>query len=203
MLEQIETILKSNWSSVWFANNTFINPKFKNNEPMLNLNALADNLVLVLVARHSESASSQNNEPGSFANFFNETSNRKQRGLLRDLLVDRTNMPVYMYDELVYNTTLDRDQLYLMYMEEESATAGRQDASFDKAYRTAFLHRVFCNKAKFDRLVQVNLSKPKKDADKDKATMQAHFCNMTGKFSNFFVLTFFREKIVQSWHFLL
>jgi hypothetical protein len=181
MLGRIETILKSNWSSAWFANNTFINPKFKNDAPVVNLNALTDRLVQVIVARHlsNQPSSSQTNRP--IADLFADSFENNNQKRLKGLLVDKSGMSDSLYDELIHNTTIDQNELYSIYMQESTESGSLANSSFDKSRRTAFLRHVFCDKAKFDKLVKVNVNKTQEQADADKSAMQAHLCNMTGK----------------------
>src|SRR5579883_2318727 len=58
MLEQIDKILKSNWSSSWFqktssssssSSSSQIGPKFKNEQPTNNLNTMSDQVLKILL----------------------------------------------------------------------------------------------------------------------------------------------------------
>jgi hypothetical protein len=195
MLQQIETILKSNWSSEWFdpegnGDNTFINPKFKSSQPVVNLNKLTDKLVEMLVLNSRQST---NSDRVTLASLFKQpqsqpsgspTSGQKNEKRLRELLIHQTAMPDYLYEELVQNATIDRETLYSSYMDDQdkSSAPGNQSAmSFDKSHRTAFLHGLFCDPVRFNKLVQLNLNKSAEETAADKQAMQRHLCNMSSE----------------------
>jgi ATP-binding cassette, subfamily A (ABC1), member 2 len=173
MLQQIEVILKSNWSREFFKDSKSPAAKFQNNEPSANLNRLTDKLVETLVLG---STSRKNSDPTAFTlkSLINKNDNR-----LRRLLVDKASMPGYIYDELEQNATFNRDAAYSSYTED--STSQNETVSFDKPHRTSFLHKLFCDKEKFDKIVELHVNKSAEDTAKDKRIMQRHLCNMTGE----------------------
>ena len=171
MLEQIETILKSNWSSTWFANNTFISPKFQNNEPAVNLNKLTETLLQVFMPFGDNKTQSK---PSSSS--FSSSSSASNEASLRRLFVDQIQLPSDLYDELIHNTTVDRSELYNYYLEEYPAILSKNN---NKPERIRLLRGAFCNKDRFDKILQLHANKSADQTRLDKERMRTHMCNMS------------------------
>lgn len=166
MLIQIEKILKSNWSSTWFQNNTssFISPTFQ--KPMSNLNKLTDNLMAAYFLKtHPDSRqSNQSSSEISLSSVF-----AKHNEKLADLFLNQIKLPKSLYDKLTHNLSIDRDELYKLYYEEKSV-----NGSFDKPERVKLLRSLFCNRTIFDRVIRLNGS-----SDEEKTQMQRELCGMS------------------------
>lgn len=158
MLQQIDKILKSNWSTEWF-NDEKLSDQY--DLPIQNLNKLTDQLNLVI----SQFKTTKNNQSDKLSLKLN--TNNKDK--LADLLVHRSNMSEDLFNESVSNTSIDLDELY-DYLHSDSFKNDGNRSRVDQ------MHKLFCDKQKFTKIVHVG-----NDAQNmnNSNLLQTFLCNMT------------------------
>jgi hypothetical protein len=184
MLEQIDKILKSNWSSSWFQKSSSqISPKFKNAQPTNNLHSMSDQVLKILLNNSIYSSSGNNNnknsnaadsEPSLNLNYVSlKTSpsssssnsievnmgavNRNEHDKLHNMLVTKSGMPEPLFDKFVHsNVTVESDELKLFLIEQLVDFSNPLSASRDK--RVVLMNRLFCDRNRFVKIVHIRSS---------------------------------------------
>lgn len=180
MLEQIDKILNSNWSTSWFQS-SHISPKFKQEMPSNNLNYLSTQVMHVLLNNQTgdepdSGSGNANAPPRSGQQPFASANINKTR--LKSLLVQEAQMPDSLYDELVSNqTTVDYDELRAFAIAELASTSDDPTAKLSKPARVSLMRKLFCDKARFNRIVHIRAP----NRTDDNAKLQPYLCSLTDK----------------------
>jgi hypothetical protein len=197
MIEKIEKILKSNWSSTWFSNaSSTISPFFQNNIPTENLNQLSAKLIEIM-RNNTNSSGDMNNHV-----YVDALKNSHNRFVPLNKIVkvkkNVTNIENQLSDE---NTIVDLYELYLYssgkqldhtqnslfdYMAQKTTTSptplndfNTNQQSLDKQTRLNVMHDFFCDKVNFNKVIRSKPSKNINNYNKTSELEQERLCNMT------------------------
>ncbi len=186
MIEKIEKILKSNWSSTWFSNaSSTISPFFQNDIPTENLNQLSAKLIEIM-RNNTNSNGDANNQV--YVDALKDGHSRYVP-LNKILKVKKnvTNIENQLNDE---NTVVDLYELYLYssgkqldhtqnslfdYMASTNDSNTNQE-SLDKQTRLNLMHDFFCDKVNFNKVIR---SKPSRNNNNTSELEQERLCNLT------------------------
>lgn len=181
MLEQIDKILKSNWSSSWFQKaSSQIGPKFKNEQPVNNLNSMNDQVLKILlnntnypgydeIGRDAPSTlgfkdlagilgtrSSSPKRNGTTSSIRVATLNRN--GRLHSILVERSNMSEDLFDRLERaNLSVDSDELVAFLIEQMSMNDeyDLNQVTISRSKRLDLMRSLFCDRDRFVKIVHL------------------------------------------------
>ena len=129
MIEQIEKILKSNWSSTWFKKASSISPSFKDDEPTNNLNKLSKQLIEILLNSSTPSKPARNNTT---------------KLALKNLFITKSNLSNNLAENLVGDDEATQS-LFSLFTDNEEISQ-----SSEKHKRIELMHENFCNQAKLN-----------------------------------------------------
>lgn len=177
MLEQIDKILKSNWSSSWFQKSSQqISPKFEGAQPTNNLLSMSDQVLKILLnnsnhpgndhnnkqppskRRSSRSASSSNSDDEVDASDHTRIDmSTLDRAKLHHLLVERGNMSENAFDSLMRsNVSVDNGEMRAFLVENLQSDEIRQGGlSIGHERRVTLMSRLFCDPKRFAKIVHV------------------------------------------------
>lgn len=178
MLEQIDKILKSNWSSSWFQKSDQISPKFRNEQPTNNLNNISDQVLKILLNNSNNMVHDSRFEGGRVNERRNDESLAKRSSLLslamptngrtvvnlsalnrnklHSILVDKSNMSEPDFERLVRsNVSIDNDELRVYLIDEIGADGLRNEAALNPKLRQKLMSKMFCDPQRFNKIIRI------------------------------------------------
>lgn len=180
MLEQIDKILKSNWSSSWFQKSSQqISPKFEGAQPTNNLLSMSDQVLKILLNNsnhpgYDNDHNNSNQPPSKHRSSRSVSSNSDEvvddgsdhtridmstldRVKLHHLLVERGNMSENAFDSLMRsNVSVDNREMRAFLIENLQSEEIREGGlSIGHERRVTLMSRLFCDPKRFARIVHV------------------------------------------------
>lgn len=177
MLEQIDKIIKSNWSSSWFQKSSSqISPKFAGAQLTDNLFSMSDQVLKILLNNSNnnpteESNSRHHQQRRSSSSSSSNKEERKtmvrlaslDRVKMHYLLVERGNMSERVFDKLMRaNVSIDNDEMrsfLIEHLESQDMLGNGAGLSISRERRMTIMSQLFCSDSKrFGKIVHIENS---------------------------------------------
>jgi hypothetical protein len=184
MIEKIEKILKSNWSSTWFSNaSSTISPFFQDDQATENLNQLSAKLIEITRNNTSLNENEKNNIKQTLENSknryvaLNKIVKLKKNSSKFASQLSNKNVVVDLYELYLYSSgkQLTNSQNFFEYTLNSMPTNDKNNKrnNLEKQTRLDLMHDFFCDKENFNKILNSTSNSQNNRLDQDK------LCNMT------------------------